>query len=920
MKSRCAVVFAILMGLAATSLAGAEPTASQIEFFEKSVRPVLVSRCQMCHNAKVKTSGLDLSTAEGFYRGGAGGPLLDPGNWQDSALLQVISYEHKLKMPPTGKLKDEDQASLRAWVQMGAPWPGGEAARAAAAKGTRANGRVITEEERKYWAFQPIKNVAPPAVKNEAWVRTPVDRFILAKLEEKGLQPAPAVDKGTLLRRVTFDLTGLPPTEQEMHAFLSDASPQAYEKVVERLLASPRYGERYGRHWLDVARYADSTGNDEDHRYPYAWRYRDWVINAFNNDYAYPTFVREQIAGDLLPPTDGSAVNTRGIIATGFLALGAKAVAQQDKTKMLYDVYDEQVDVTSKAFLGLTMACARCHDHKFDPIQTKDYYSFVGMFASSKNFSKVPGTVSQLLFRPLVAQEQYEAWKSLHRPIDGKKMEASFIEDREMLRWQKQQATHLARDMVAALGVYRDGQHTADPVVTRLAEYLKPTPETRPHLDAWYHAPTLETALQYQERTLVALELWEKALLDYQAKYLAAVPDAQAKLPSRPMMRKVSEKEDLFFDQVFGGDGPLVLPSKEREKLFEPAQLALAKSLKAEAKRMEAALPPEPPMADAIAEGEPVKQKIFVRGDYNSQGEEAPRAVPTVLAHTANVTFPQDGSGRLQLADWIVGDSNPLTARVMVNRLWLWHFNEGIVRTPDNFGRMGERPTHPELLDYLATEFRSSGWSMKAMHRLMVLSNTYQMSSIAPDAELKADPENKLFTRYQRRRLEVEEMRDAMLAADGSIDLTMGGTLQEGFGTDGENSEKRLSFNPEMSKRRLVYLPLRRANLPALLNLFDFGDATTMSGKRSLTNVAPQALFMMNSEFVSEHAQGLASVTNNNVERAYLRALNRKPRPQEVDEALTYVAKYKSAYGSEQKAWESFCRILLSSNEFMYVD
>jgi hypothetical protein len=353
---------------------------SSPEFFEKHVRPVFASKCSACHNAKTKMGGLDLSSGDAFNQAVEAGSLISAEKPEDSRLLRVLGWDDKLKMPPNGKLPAEDLQAITEWVKSGAIWPGS----AAPKSGTKTN--AAFEERKKFWSFQPVKPQTPPSVKNTAWVKFPIDRFVLAKLEEKGLAPAEPADKMTLLRRVTFDLTGLPPTEQEMRAFAADSSPDAFAKVVDRLLASPRYGEKWGRNWLDVARYADSTGNDEDHRYPHAWRYRDYVIDAFNKDLPYDQFVREQLAGDLLPARDGSGINRQGIIATGFLAVGQKAIAQQDKKKMLYVVYDEQIDVAGKSFMGLTIACARCHDHKFDPILTKDYYSLTSIYSSTNSF------------------------------------------------------------------------------------------------------------------------------------------------------------------------------------------------------------------------------------------------------------------------------------------------------------------------------------------------------------------------------------------------------------------------------------------------------------------------------------------------------------------------------------------------------
>ncbi|MEO8131477.1 MAG: DUF1549 domain-containing protein, partial [Bryobacteraceae bacterium] len=347
-------------------------TAEQSEYFEKRVRPILANRCQGCHNPKTGKAGLDLTTSTGFRRGADTGPIVVPGDVENSRILQVVGYRERIKMPPTGRISEEETGVLLDWVKMGAPWPPGINEVAA----TSANKKKgYSQAQKNFWSFRPLHQPPLPAVREEAWAQSPIDRFVLAALEANQLSPAPRADSLTLIRRATFDLTGLPPSEEEVRAFLADHAPDAFARVVDRLLASPRYGEKWGRHWLDVARYADSTGADEDYRYPYAWRYRDYVIDAFNADLPFDQFMREQIAGDLLPPPAGKGVNTAGIVATGFLALGPKLVAEQDKVKMFYDIVDEQIDVAGKAFLGLTISCARCHDHKFDPISTKDYYS-----------------------------------------------------------------------------------------------------------------------------------------------------------------------------------------------------------------------------------------------------------------------------------------------------------------------------------------------------------------------------------------------------------------------------------------------------------------------------------------------------------------------------------------------------------------
>ena len=940
----CFVCLAVLPASSILEFASAAQTNDSAEFFEKRIRPVLVANCAKCHNPKAQVAQLDLTTAEGFAKGGESGSLINKDKPEESRLLKAINYDDTLKMPPSGKMKAEDITALSEWVKMGAPWPNTNSDTIATAKPSAPKStREFTEEEKKFWAFQPLAKSSVPSVKNSAWVKSPVDAFILAKLEEKNLTPAPPADKLTLLRRASFDLTGLPPSEQEIKDFLADSSPKAFEKVVDRLLASPRYGEKWGRNWLDVARYADSTGNDEDHRYPFAWKYRDYVITAFNNDLPYDQFVREQIAGDQLPAPNGGEVNQRGIIATGFLALGPKAVAQQDKKKMLYDVYDEQVDVTSKAFLGLTLACARCHNHKFDALLTKDYYSMINIFASTKSFTNPDSHVSVVFEKPLVPKTEWEKYQAARREYQAKekrlRTEMDEIVDAVREPVVKQQAPRLAEYMLAAHKVY-SSTATAEEVArqTNLSEdvlkqwvkLLKPEDLTPQHLLAWRNAKpeTLAAVAQeYQRDFQTQLDEWNKRVAKWRAEYQKAIAENKTPLPDKP---KFEAGDDRFFDSVyFENEGPFSLSIQEKTQ-FSAAQQQRISELQKELETLKKSAPAEPELACAIEDGEPVAQKVFVRGDYNNPGEEAPKAFPAIL--TAFDTKPGfSGSGRLQLAEWLTQPEHPLTSRVMVNRIWQWHFGEGLVRTPDNFGKMGDKPSHPELLDFLAREFVKSGWSIKAMHRLVMLSSAYQMSSVNSNLADHTDADNRLLTRFNRRRLTVEEMRDGLLAIDGSIDLTMGGSLQQGRGTDGENNQGRLSLNPEKLKRRTVYIPLRRANLPTLLNLFDFGDATSMQGKRQLTNVSTQALFWLNSEFLADRSASLAKTLLEDaslndatrIETLYLRALNRKAEKVEIEQATKYIAAFKQKAQGEhvdQKAWQSLCHVLLASNDFLYID
>jgi len=909
---------------------------------------------------------LNLATAAAFFKGGESGPVVVKGEPENSRLINAVNYQGQIKMPPSGKLKDAELADLVAWIKIGAPWPN---ATASEVVGEKPRGYQFTEEQKKFWAFQPVKNYVPPNVKNVAWGRSPLDRFVLAELEKKGLSPAQPASRLALLRRATFDLTGLPPTEREINEFLADGSPNAFAKVVDRLLASPRYGERWGRHWLDVVRYADSAGADEDIRYPYAYRYRDYVIEAFNKDLPYNEFIKQQLAGDLLPVTEPGGVNTTGIIATGFLQVGPKLLAEQDKPKMVYDMVDEQLDVATRAFMGLTVACARCHDHKFDPIPTKDYYSLASIFASTKSLSRVEGTVSQLYFAPLVPKDVADRYTSHQEKVKEKQEDIDEVTGAEADRhaaalralmpkylpaaWQYENRPAAMADL--KLGDFARQQNLDAVVLGRWISYLKPSIDVRPHLKRWYEASDAATAAlgrsEIQNKLPDAPEALAEVARAFQEDlkaFAAERNDAQqahkkkveeARRQGKPLPDRIAfdVAKLRFLTDVTDKKGPLALPDNEPEKVFSAESEAKLAGLRKELEALKAASPPEPPMACAVAEGPSIQQKVFIRGNWANPGEDAPKQFLRIIAGEQQTPVTA-GSGRLELAQWLTQPDHPLTSRVMVNRLWQWHFGEGLVRTPSNFGKLGEMPTHPELLDYLALQFVKQGWSIKAIHRLIMLSNTYRMASETSRKAAETDPDNRLLSHMNRRRLDAEEIRDGMLALTGQLDLTVGGTLQSGFGTDGENSGGRLSINPDTSVRRTVYLPIRRSNLPSLFNLFDFGDATTSGEGRARTNVSPQALYMMNGEAVAKRSRELArallegkGTDDQRVAVAYERTLGRIPTTEELRESLGYLENYrgKSLAAAQANgavttpnldAWQSFCRVLLSSNEFIYVD
>jgi hypothetical protein len=766
--------------------------------------------------------------------------------------------------------------------------------------------KVYTQGQRNFWSFKAIKDpvIAAPS---------PIDALILAKLEEKQLKPAKPASKLALIRRATFDLIGLPPTEPEIEAFLADQSPNAFAKVVDRLLASPRYGEKWGRHWLDVARYADSTGADEDHRYPYAWRYRDYVIDAFNRDLPYNQFVMEQIAGDLMPDPNGKEVNADGIIATGFLSIGPRLIAEQDKPKMLYDFIDEQIDTTTRGILGLTVACARCHDHKFDPIATADYYSLAAIFANTKSFSKIgKGGVSEIYYAPLAPANVVLRYVENQAKVAALRQQANSIVEIEIERYQGPLRVRIADYMMAtrrpdlAAGLDKT-------VLARWTKFLTPDKDPNPLLSRWHNAKPeneLEVARAFQRDFDAQFKEYSKITAEWNA-FVSTVTDG-ASTPVRPPLK---DADVMFFRAVAldKNSGPLALPDRDILKLLPAGDRLRVSFLRAKADDMVKDGPQEPPMACAVSEGKPVAQHVLLRGNPATPGAPVTRRFPTIIAGDDQPELPA-GSGRLEFARWLANDKNPLTARVFVNRVWQWHFGEGLVRTPSNWGLLGEKPTHPELLDYLTARFIEDGWSVKKLHRRIMLAAAYQMSSDISAEAAEQDPGNRLLSHFSRRRLDVEEVRDSMLALDGTLDLTMGGTLQRGTGTDGENSAGRLSIDPSTSKRRTVYLPLRRSNLPSLLNLFDFGDATTTCEGRALTNTAPQALFMMNSAFVNDRSAELAKQLTGHVDLLYQRILDRLPTPAERDDALGYIQK------TGDRGWQSLARILLSSNEFIYVD
>ncbi len=799
------------------------PSADDLRFFETRVRPVLVENCQKCHGPAKQWAGLRLDSREAQLKGGDSGPAIVPGKPADSLLIKAVrELDGAVKMPPEGQLTERQIADLEQWIANGAAFPKSEPA------------GVTRTRDPNHWAFQPRAEVAPPSVQQSGWVRTPIDQFILQRLEAAGLAPAPETDRATLLRRVTFDLTGLPPTPGELADFLADDSERAYERVVERLLASPAYGERWGRHWLDVARYADSNGLDENVCHGNAWRYRDWVIAAFNADQPFDQFLTDQLAGDLLPQAGEEQRRTR-LVATGFLTLGPKVLAEVDQAKMRMDIVDEQIETVGRVFLGMTWGCARCHDHKFDPIATTDYYALAGIFKSTRTMEHY-NKVAKWHENPLPSDELRLAQAAFDTQVKDKTAAIEMV---------VQQANPAAR---AALEKERAGK----PAQPGAAAPAEPTPA-----------------------------------------------ELEAKFPDETKANLKKLRDELAAFQKAG---------------------------------------PDLPTAMGVTEDQVADVAVHVRGNPLKLGEVVNRRVPPVFRGAEPPQFEPGESGRRQLAAWLTDPRHPLTSRVLVNRVWRWHFGRGLVRSVDNFGLLGESPSHPELLDWLANRLIASGWSVKGLHRLLVLSATYRQSSQAPAASLERDVDNALYGRAPLRRLEAEAVRDAMLATAGVLDRQQGGSLLKVKNRAYFFDHTSKDLTDYTSDRRSLYLPVVRNNVYDLFQLLDYPDAAIPSGDRATTTVAPQALLMMNSEFVMQTADRLAdsllaatSDPASRVREMWLRAYGRPATDAEVADTLAYLGRLQQALTQqgeraggagvpvERQAWQVLCHTTLAANEFIYL-
>jgi len=930
---RRAPLLAALVVMAAPLARGAEepkPDPDAAAFFETSVRPVLVESCQKCHGPEKQKSDLRVDSREAILKGGALGPAIVPGNPGESLLIQALAHDQDadLQMPPKGKLPDAAIDALTRWVAMGAPW--GESAPEA-----------TPDPAKAHWAFQPLHAAAPPEVRDRSWVQTPIDAWILAGLEREGMSPSPAIDRRSLIRRATIDLLGVPPTLAEIEAFENDSAPDAFARVVDRLLASPLYGERWGRHWLDVARYADTKGYvfQEERKYPYAYTYRDYVVDAFNNDLPFNQFIIEQIAADQLP-SDG---DNQRLAAMGFLTVGRRFL--QDRNEII----DDRIDLVGRGLLGLTIACARCHDHKFDPIPTDDYYSLYGVFASSIEPPELPRISGG-------ADDGSSKVKEFERKLDeARKARDDFKAARRDeaasdLRERASVYLKAARDLGFDAGSKTlDERAKQDKLTPTLLRFVARTWKSKidsgaadknPVLAPWrlykalpadqFAAKAGEVLAQLEERNKAepgsVHPLVLGALRDARPTSMDQVADCYAallgRLEERTRERKGQPLEEADWESlrlaILGEGGALAFPPDADRFLIDRAQRTeLAKLTQAIDKlNVEASSVIRRAMVMNDAP-QPMQPHVFIRGNPGRPGKAVPRQFLEILSGPDRKPFG-NGSGRLELAEAIVETARPLTARVIVNRVWAWHFGQGLVDSRSDFGVRSDPPSHPELLDELALGFLADGWSIKSLHRRIMLSNVYQQQSGLRDDCMEKDAENRLLWRFNRQRLDFESLRDSILAVAGSLDTTQGGPA---VALDAAS----------MPPRRTIYGFIDRQNLDGDYRSFDFASPDATSPKRFVTTVPQQALFLMNSAFVQEQAKHLAASveretgqTSGDVARAvgrlYERVLGRGPDADELARASAFVDRPGAIAEDSLPPLAQLAQVLMLTNEFLYVD
>ncbi len=994
-----------------------------LELFERTVRPMLVNQCLECHGGEKIRGGLVLSTPEGLEKGGDAGAVVRPGDPSGSRLLEALEYHNPdFRMPPSGRLPESTIADVRRWIELGAPdpRPRGEIEAGGEESALQLGDRL------QHWAYRPMSKDGPPAYPEEH----PIDRFIGHKLEQAGGTPSSPAEDHQLLRRLHLSLTGLPPTLEQLRNFEHAPPVERLNQTLDQLLESPHYGERWARHWMDVARYADSNGLDENTAFANAWRWRDWVISAFNDDLPYDQFLTMQLAGDLLPPTDDRDLARDRIVATGFLGLGPKVLAEPDKAKMRADIVDEQLDTIGKTFLGQTIGCARCHDHKFDPIPARDYYALAGIMHSTQTMATF-NTVARVLEQPAAHPDMLAEREAWERDLEAAKAAIDQAQKQIDTGLQDQWVTKLpqAIETVAAVPNAQIGReaeafdrsnlnrdfdqwgpgigviHTTRPNelqfvewdfevpsagdwtlsmryacaesrpakliidgTERVKEALKEAtgsfyPDTQRWVDVYSGEWPAGSVTIRMERPVSFPHIDRIALrrttpeqetvnqLDAVAesidlpigfvrrlhKHLGFTPE----WTRDPNATQIEVKAILAKHRESAGtnenpdqqeaqhrwlvDGPFVPTDQERTEAGEGDLKAWA-AAKENLAQLEAKEAPLAPNTISVREESEIRSvKLHARGDHTQLiGEEIPRGFLQVSDHLVPAPPIESNSGRLDLASWMLHPEHPLTARVIVNRVWQGHFGVGLVNTPSDFGTRGGAPTHPELLDWLARWFIQDGWSLKRLHRLILTSKTWQQSSqLRPDMA-QLDPDNTLLWRSNRRRYEAEAIRDAILTASGGMDRTMGGSLLNTGNFAYVNNDQSASNETYEDRRRAVYLPVIRNDMYDLYSIFDYPDASVSFGQRPSTVVSSQALFFLNAPLVLEEAERLANTLHQSPVDAALtelwqRAYARLPRDEERQRAETLLRTLEVDI-SPISAWSGLIQSVFASSEFIYLD
>lgn len=906
---------------AAEDVAVSSSNSQKLEFFENHIRPFLIEHCIECHSTADPNGGLRLDSRSGWMAGGDSGSAIEPGDAYHSRLITAIRYDDpNLQMPPSGPLPKAEVKLLEQWIADGAFDP-----RELAAENPSAQKRptgMSPDEGRQFWSFQPVQQPTVPDLQADPWIRNPIDAFVREQTNSNNLTPAPESDRSTQIRRITYNLIGLPPTPAQLTAFLADTRPDAYERLVDALLDSPQYGERWGRHWLDVARYADSNGLDENLAFGTAWRYRDYVINSFNSDKPFDQFIVEQIAGDLLP-----TINQETKTATGFLVLGAKVLAEPDREKLTMDTIDEQVDTVGKAFLGLTLGCARCHDHKFDPILQSDYYALAVIFKSTKTFGDTNfGAIKHWHEHPFATEAERQEIAQVKNEIAAKKAAANSFKSQAMAK-VRTTAQANAANYLAASALIPAGASLVE--VSKVADQFQLHPRIlhhcRTHLDfnrgqpffAQWHQ-LIEAAYSPEQLQTHYSEIFS------QAKATEGKPQAANKSSDANLSDAQLDLVQHAWNALNDASGFLAVPPQP-EFALDLETLEQYYTLLEEARIFESSAP-DLPSAMGVSEAQTLTSlPIHIRGSHRNLGEPIERRFPKVFDGSISTpVFPRHQSGRLELANWIASTSNPLTARVIVNRVWRWHFGTGLVETTENFGVMGDAPSHPRLLDWLAHHFMESGWSIKHLHRLILNSSTYRQSSLHPldGQQSQIDPENKTLWKFPLQRLDAEQIRDAILFSGNRLD-------QSTFGKTVPLRNRQFVFDHTSidhtryeSLRRAIYLPVIRNNVYTFFEQFDFPDPTTPTGNRHATVVAPQALLLLNDNLVVDAAEDFATRVcrdaksqEDRIGLAYEIAFSRPPTAAELDTAKDFIGDATD----DSHAWSLFCHGLLASNEFIYL-